>query len=55
MDNNRDFWFDNAKAILITLVVIGHLATSVMTFQPVWVEVVGKFIYFFHMPVFMMI
>ena len=55
MDNNRDFWFDNAKAILITLVVIGHLATSVMTFEPEWVEVVGKFIYFFHMPVFMMI
>ena len=24
----RDFWFDNAKAFLIILVVVGHMATG---------------------------
>lgn len=51
----RDFWFDNAKAILIILVVIGHMSTGEYSPKREWVENIGKFIYWFHMPVFMMI
>lgn len=51
----RDSWYDNAKAILILSVVIGHLATGDISPERDWVNSFGKFIYFFHMPVFMMI
>lgn len=51
----RDYWYDNAKAVLIILVVVGHLATTDISPQYDWVDGIAKFIYFFHMPVFMAI
>ena len=51
----RDYWFDNAKALLIISVVVGHFATSSQINGQEWVNDIAKFIYFFHMPVFMMI
>ena len=51
----RDYWFDNAKALLILSVVIGHFATSSQMKGQEWVNDIAKFIYFFHMPVFMII
>ena len=27
----RDYWFDNAKAILIVAVVVGHLANGIFS------------------------
>lgn len=53
--SNRNMWYDNAKAILIVFVVIGHLATSTLSPHREWVNSVAKYIYFFHMPVFMII
>lgn len=47
----RDYYFDNAKAILIILVVVGHIIElwidKISFLRSVWV-----FIYVFHMPVF---
>lgn len=51
----RDSWFDNAKALLIILVVVGHLTTTDIAPERDWVDNLARFIYFFHMPVFMMI
>lgn len=51
----RDYWFDNAKAFLILSVVVGHFATSSQINGQEWVNDIAKFIYFFHMPVFMII
>lgn len=51
----RDYWFDNAKALLILSVVVGHFATSSQMNGQEWVNDIAKFIYFFHMPVFMII
>lgn len=51
----RDFWFDNAKAILIVAVVVGHLANGIFSTSTPWVVALQKYIYIFHMPVFMII
>ena len=51
----RDFWFDNAKAFLIILVVVGHMATGEYSPESETLKNIGKFIYWFHMPVFMII
>ena len=56
----RDYWFDNAKAILIFTVVLGHLAEILLsvvpyTTEPQWLRVLYNTIYVFHMPVFMII
>lgn len=51
----RDYWFDNAKAILIVSVVVGHLANGIFSTSTPWVVDLQKFIYIFHMPVFMII
>lgn len=51
----RDYWFDNAKAILIVAVVVGHLANGIFSTSTPWVVALQKFIYIFHMPVFMII
>ncbi len=51
----RDYWYDNAKAILITAVVVGHLANGIFSTSTPWVVALQKFIYVFHMPVFMII
>lgn len=53
--NQRDYWYDNAKALLIILVVVGHLTTTDIAPAREWVDNLARFIYFFHMPVFMMI
>lgn len=53
--NQRDYWYDNAKAFLVTLVIVGHLTTTDIAPSREWVDNLAKFIYFFHMPVFMII
>lgn len=55
LQKQRDYWFDNAKAILITAVVVGHLANGIFSTSTPWVVALQKFIYVFHMPVFMII
>ena len=55
MKKERDYWFDNAKAILITAVVVGHLANGLFTNHTDWAIALQKFIYIFHMPAFMII
>ncbi len=51
----RDYWFDNAKAILIIAVVIGHLTNGLFSTSTDWIISLKKFIFIFHMPVFMII
>ena len=57
----RDYWFDNAKAFLILSVFIGHICDCIISnvnFEhdiPLWINTLYKFIYVFHMPVFMII
>lgn len=50
----RDYVFDNIKAILIYLVVIGHLINTEYAPSKIY-EVIYYFIYFFHMPAFIFI
>lgn len=47
---NRILYIDIAKAICIILVVIGHYCPDD---SPQWYQVVNRFIYSFHMPLFM--
>ncbi len=51
----RDYWFDNAKAFLIICVVVGHLANGIFSTSTGWVVALQKFIYVYHMPVFLII
>lgn len=51
----RDSWFDNAKAILIISVVVGHFANGIFSTSTDWVVGIQKFIFVYHMPVFMII
>lgn len=59
--STRDYWFDNAKALLIFLVVIGHLAEILINRvdfpggTPNWLWTTYRGIYSFHMPVFLII
>lgn len=55
LKKERDYWYDNAKAILITAVVVGHLANGIFSTSTDWVVALQKFIYIFHMPAFMVI
>lgn len=49
----RDPWLDNAKVVLVTLVVIGHLLiVTPESRQLAWVY---DFIYYFHIPAFVLI
>ncbi|NLK28046.1 MAG: acyltransferase family protein [Clostridiales bacterium] len=48
-EESRDYLFDNVRAILITLVVWGHLLTS-MIYDYSMIKSVYYFIFFFHMP-----
>jgi len=52
--DQRDPFFDNAKFILITLVVIGHTYTSLMDHSEL-VYTAYLLIYSFHMPLFILI
>jgi fucose 4-O-acetylase-like acetyltransferase len=50
---SRDPWFDNAKLILVTLVVVGHSWTLVAdTFTTAWAY---NFLYLWHVPAFVMV
>lgn len=57
----RNYWFDNAKAFLILCVFIGHISECLIKnvpFEngtPLWLNSIYKFVYVFHMPVFMII
>lgn len=48
-DKSRDYLFDNLKAILIILVVWGHLLTSMKNEHDI-IESIYIFLYYFHMP-----
>ena len=50
----RDAYFDNAKFILITLVVLGHFFTSYIHQNEI-IEATYKTIYSFHMPAFILL
>lgn len=54
MDKQRDFYFDNFKAFLIVLVVIGHFLGPVAN-QYETVSYIRKLIFLFHMPAFIFI
>lgn len=49
---SRDPYLDNARAILITLVVIGHVVESIGSY---WAGALYTWIYAFHMPAFVVI
>lgn len=48
-ENNRDYLFDNMRAILVIIVVWGHLLTS-MIYDYESIKTIYCFLYFFHMP-----
>lgn len=51
--NKREFYYDNAKFLLIFLVVIGHFITTFIGNQVI--EEIYIFIYLFHMPAFILV
>ncbi len=51
---NRDYYFDNAKFLLIFLVVFGHAIQSSIQEDPILMTTYQT-IYFFHMPAFILI
>ena len=48
MNKERDYFFDNLKAVLIFLVVLGHFLLPIRGDNPL--VVVKRLIYVFHMP-----
>lgn len=52
--NERDYYFDNAKIILILLVVVGHTIEPLIGVSPT-LKAFYLFLYFFHMPLFIFI
>lgn len=59
MNKGRDYWYDNIKAFLIISVVVGHFASggtdAGFAIDGTWLTMLKKFIYVYHMPVFMMV
>jgi len=51
---NRNPYFDNLKAMLIILVVLGHILSE-MVDENIWLASIYMFIYLFHMPAFVLI
>ena len=51
---DRDYFFDNARAILIFLVVLGHLLQP-YTSEDKFLQALYLLIYSFHMPTFLFI
>lgn len=47
----RDPWLDNARFILIALVVFGHSLEPLLDTHP-WLATCYRFVYAFHMPAF---
>ncbi len=54
MTKSRDSYFDNAKFILIFLVVFGHILRSFINGNEFMLHLY-KFIYTFHMPAFILV
>ena len=54
IENDRDYLFDNIKAVLIFLVVLGHMI-NLSRYGSELIKTVYVFIYFFHMPAFIFI
>ncbi|MGM0844372.1 MAG: acyltransferase family protein [Bacillota bacterium] len=54
MQTSRDYYFDNAKVILIFLVVFGHFIRSFIENDP-YVLALYKTLYTFHMPAFIIV
>ncbi len=52
MNKERDYFFDNLKAVLIFLVVLGHFLLPIRGDNPL--VVVKRLIYVFHMPLFVL-
>ncbi|MFD4820551.1 acyltransferase family protein [Peribacillus butanolivorans] len=50
----RDPYFDNAKAVLIVLVVLGHTLARMVT-ENEWILTVYLFVFAFHMPAFILV
>lgn len=55
MSNERDYLFDNAKGVLIFLVVFGHMIEYSVFRTTKIVEYVYSGLYIFHMPIFIFI
>lgn len=55
MERKRDYNMDMIKAIAITLVVIGHIVQYICVPEGFWENHVFRYIYSFHMPLFMFI
>ena len=53
MPNRRDPWLDNAKMVLVTLVVVGHAIVVLPTSD--LEQRAYDFIYYFHIPVFVLL
>ena len=53
MNKERDYFFDNLKAVLIFLVVLGHFLLPIRGDNPL--VVVKRLIYVFHMPLFIFV
>nr|MCX3330604.1 acyltransferase family protein [Bacillus pacificus] len=54
MNKSRDSYFDNAKFLLIFLVVFGHILRSFINDNE-FMLYLYKFIYTFHMPAFILV
>ena len=54
VQQNRDPWIDNIRAVLVFLVVVGHFLITMTghSAEMLWLR---KFIYLFHMPAFLML
>ena len=53
MTKERDYFFDNVKAVLMFLVVLGHLLLPIHGES--FLVVVKRLIYVFHMPMFVFV
>jgi len=51
----RDAYWDNAKAVLVTLVVVGHALQPAAAAGVVAADVAYRWIYLFHMPAFVLV
>lgn len=51
----RDPYWDNAKAILVALVVVGHAIQPAAANEQVGADVLYRWIYLFHMPAFVLV
>lgn len=55
MAKDRIIWIDNAKAIAILLVVVGHIIQFMYSPEGFDQNIVFRYIYAFHMPLFFLL